>query len=231
MKFYAQVFLLIFILNRLVLSQTLDSIQVIRSFQIGVGKILNTLALQENYNDVEYIEGWDFNAHYLFHNLTRLELKYSYFQKIDILPFWKSAELQNYNMNFHYIISNESGSFFIYPMFGVAYTKFSAFQLIDKNFQKIADDKIFYQWGMNAGLGAEVHIKFLTLFLDYNMRVTKITSDNTTNIRNVGFSAGIRLFYFQLHWHKDPSDKDKKHLKRRKRRNMFDRLYDRYHWF
>lgn len=218
-------------------SQTLDSIQIIRSFQIGAGRTISTLALQENYNDVEYISGWDFNANYLFHNLTRLEFKYCNFEKIDILPFWKNAHLQNFNLNFHFIISNQSGSFFIYPLFGVAYTKFQSFQLIDKNFQKINQNRTYYQLGLNAGLGAEVHLKFMSIFVDYNMRVTKITSDNVTNVRNVSFTAGLRLFYFQLHWHKEnitPENKispQKHHPKKRKRKKLFDVLHDHYHWF
>lgn len=212
-------------------SQTLDSIQIIRSFQIGAGRIVNTLALQETYDDVAYINGWDFNANYLFHNLTRLEFKYCSFEKTDILPFWKNAHLQNFNMNYHYVISNKDGLFFIYPMFGIAYTRFSSFQLIDKDFRPVQQDKIYYQWGLNAGLGAELHIRFFSVFIDYNMRVTKIITDNTTNVRNVGFSVGIRLFYFQLHWHKENDLKQKSRLKKQKPRRLFDRLHDRYHWF
>lgn len=211
-------------------AQTLDSIQVIRSFQTGGGRIISTLSLQENYNDVEYISGWELNANYLFHNLTRLEFKFCTFEKTNILPFWKDAQLQNFNLNFHYITSNQTGSFFLYPLFGLSYTKFSSFQLIDKNFNKINQDKIFTQFGFNAGLGAEVHFKFLSIYADYNMRITKITSDNTTNVRNVSFSAGIRLFYFRMHWHKEDVSKKAK-IKKRKRRKLFDILHDRYHWF
>lgn len=212
-------------------SQTFDSVQIIRSFQIGAGRIISTLALQENYNDVEYISGWDFNANYLFHNLTRLEFKYCTFEKVDILPFWKNAQLQNFNLNFHYVTSNETGSFFLYPLVGIAYTQFSSFQLIDKNFNKINQDRKYFQLGLNGGLGAEVHLKFLSIFVDYNMRVTKITSDNTPNVRNVSFSGGIRLFYFKLHWHTNTEGHKNHYLKKRKRRKLFENLYDRYHWF
>lgn len=225
-----KIFYILIILANSMLAQVLDSIQIVRSFQIGVGRIINTLALQENYNDVEYITGWDFNANFLFHNLTRIELKYCSFEQTDILPFWKNVQLQNFNLNYHYVISSNDGVFFIYPLFGVAYTKFSSFQLLDKNFQRIHQNKIYYRWGLNAGLGAELHLKFFSIFVDYNMRITKITSDNTPNVRNVGFSAGIRIFYFQLYWHKNPPSPSHK-IKKRKRRHLFDRLNDRYHWF
>lgn len=229
-----KIFLIPFIFCVSVSAQTLDSVQVIRSYQIGAGRILSTLALQENYNDVEYLTGWDFNANFLFHNLTRIEFKYCNFEKTDILPFWKNAHLQNFNLNYHVVISNETGSFFIYPLFGAAYTVFQSYQVMDKNFQSINQNKTFTQLGLNGGLGVEVHAKFLSIFVDYNMRVTKITSDNTPNVRNVSFSAGIRLFYFQLYWHKEKL-RDKKHkkppLKKRKRKKVFEMLHDRYHWF
>ncbi|RME15144.1 MAG: hypothetical protein D6799_06360, partial [Bacteroidetes bacterium] len=117
-----KILLIPFLLGVSVCAQTLDSIQIIRSFQVGAGRILSTLALQENYNDVEYLTGWDWNANYLFHNLTRIEFKYCNFEKTDILPFWKNAHLRNFNLNYHVVISNETGSFFIYPLIGLAYT-------------------------------------------------------------------------------------------------------------
>lgn len=230
MYLYTFIFIIITSLN--VCAQTLDSIGIIRSFQIGAGRIINTLSLQENNNDVEYLTGWDFNANYLFNNLLRIEFKYNNFTPTDIFPFWQNAHLENFNLNLHKVISNEEGFFFIYPMIGMAYTKFSAFQKIDKNFNTINQNKTFYQFGLNAGLGAEWHIKFFSVFIDYNMRVTKITSDNSTNVRNVGFSLGARLFYFQLYWHKSKSPSTpKKHIKKLKRKKLFERLHDRYHWF
>lgn len=94
------------------------------------------------------------------------------------------------------------------------------------------------------GGGAEFHIRFFSIFVNYNMRVTKITSDNTPNVRNVSFSAGIRLFYFKMFWKKEkakdidnPEIKENKinipksKHKKRKRRVLFERLHDRYHWF
>jgi hypothetical protein len=222
--------ILLFLIQNFI-AQTLDSIQVIRSFQIGAGKIINTLSLQQNNNDLEYITGWDFNANYLFHNLTRIEFKYCTFDKLDILPYWKNVHLQNINFNYHHIISNQDGTFFIYPTIGLSYSIFSAFQVIDKNFSTINQNKTFAQIGGNAGLGAEVHIKFFSIFVDYNMRVTKITDNTPVGLRNVGFSAGLRIFYFQMHWHKDEYFKKKNHLKKRKRRKLFDILHDRYHWF
>ncbi|GAB4208822.1 MAG: hypothetical protein Fur0023_20670 [Bacteroidia bacterium] len=226
-----KIFLILFIFGVSVSAQTLDSVQIVRSFQIGAGRILSTLALQENYDDVEYIIGWDFNTNFLFHNLTRIEFKYCNFEKTDILPFWKNAHLQNFNLNYHVVISNETGSFFIYPSIGAAYTLFQSYQVMDKNFRSVNTDKTYTQLGLNGGLGAELHAKFFSIFVDYNMRVTKITSDNTPNVRNVGFSAGIRLFYFQLHWRKNNVSPQKKNIKKRKRRKVFDLLHDRYHWF
>ncbi len=218
-------------LNFLSIAQILDSIQIVRSFQIGAGRIINILALQENFDDVENILGWNYNANFLFHNLSRIEFSYCTFEPTDVSPFWKNIHFQNLNLNYQYIISSEDGVFFIYPYFGAAYTLFSGFQIIDKNFQTIQTNKKYNQPGFNAGLGAEVHLRFFSIFVDYNMRVTKITPDNAVNLRNVGFSAGIRLFYFQLHWHKEQSN-DKKHpFKKHKKRKLFDILHDRYHWF
>ncbi len=210
----------------------MDSIQIIRSIQIGAGRTITTLSLQENYNEVEFLAGWDFNGNYLFNNLLRLEFKYNKFLPENILPFWQNAHLENFNINFHKVISNEEGFFFIYPVIGLAYTKFFAYQKIDKNFIPINQNKTYYNFGLNAGLGVEWHIKFLSLFIDYNMRITKITSDNTTNLRNVSFSAGMRLFYFQFYWYKTPSKiAEKKRKQKLKRRKLIEILHDRYHWF
>ena len=242
MLFY-RIIIFIFISVKL-LAQTLDSVQIIRSFQIGAGRSISTIALQENNYDVEFVKGWDFNANYLFKDLSRVEFQYCRYSPIDILPIWKQAHLENFNWNYHYIISNEDGSFFIYPNVGIAYTKFRSFQVMDKNFNTINAVKTYFQWGFNMGGGAEFHIRFFSIFVNYNMRVTKITADNTPNVRNVSFSAGIRLFYFKMFWKKEKvNDIDnpevkknkinipKSKHKKRKRRVLFDRLHDRYLWF
>lgn len=242
MIFYRIIFF-IFIGIKL-LAQMLDSVQVIRSIQLGVGRSVSTISLQENNYDVEFVKGWEFNANYLFRDLSRVEFQYYYFSPIDILPFWKQAQLENFNWNYQYIVSNEDGSFFIYPYVGIAYTKFRSFQLMDKNFNTINANRTYFQWGFNVGGGAEFHIRFFSIFVNYNMRVTKITSDNTPNVRNVSFSAGIRLFYFKMFWKKErikdidsPEIKENKvkvpksKPKKRRRRVLFDRLHDRYHWF
>ncbi|GIV28201.1 MAG: hypothetical protein KatS3mg027_2015 [Bacteroidia bacterium] len=226
-----KIILFLFIFFNFLNAQVLDSIQIIRSFQIGIGRIINILALQQNSDDVEYITGWNFNANYLFPNLSRIEISYCTFEPIDISSFWQKVHFWNINVNYHHIISTQDGTFFIYPYFGAAYSQFKGFQLLDKNFKRVMENKTYNQFGFNAGLGAEWHLRFLTFFVDYNMRITRILPYNSISLRNVGFSAGIRLFYFQLHWHKHPENLHKSKHKKRKRRKLFDILHDRYHWF
>lgn len=231
--------------NNIFFSQTIDSVQAVHAFQIGAGRIINTLSLQENFNEVIFLTGWDFNANYMFKNLTRLEFKFCNFENTDILPFWNKAHLQNFNLNYHLIISNEKGSLFIYPNFGLALSKFNAYQILNPQFQSIDQNKTFYTYGLNAGLGAEIHFKYFSLFADYNMRFTQITPKSNYSLKNVGFSFGARLFYIKVFWRKEknnsekisaptpqsPINPEKPHKKKRKRKKLFDFLHDRYHWF
>lgn len=192
------------------------------TFQIGTGRILSLFFIPEGDNESNYLTGWDLKASYGITDAWRIEANTFLFNQTDIHPVLKSLKINIFNLNAHYMMSNKANTVFLYPIMGAGLGQLSAYrkEIDSVNYHHINKNYI----DINIGVGFEYRIEFLAIFADYNLKMSKIFSNQTFSPRNIGLSFGIKLMFPELQVKKD--DTHKKH-----RKKFWERLHDRYHWF
>ena len=164
---------------------------------IGVGITNSAIFLQRNTLEDGNIKGLTGTLTYDASKKIRINIDYTRYQKIDIVPTWYDIHASTLEANMSILWYSKGGLCF-YPMAGLSYNVFKGnFTGLD-DFQNLAakypgQRYITTRWlGFNAGVGMEYIIKPFAIFGNAKMRVGFSDGNSQLNIMDVCFNAGIR---------------------------------------
>jgi hypothetical protein len=164
---------------------------------ISAGVTRSLVYLNRNVKENNDATGYSFGLIYGGSRLTRVTVEYTHYKELNIQPTWIGIRASCIEANVHAIARFKNVKAYFYPMAGLSYNMFSGYFTGRNDFLNLSqrypiNQVVSTNWtGLNVGTGYEHHIKKISLYVEYKMKVGLAEKKNL-NIMDVCFGFGIR---------------------------------------
>ncbi len=165
----------------------------------GVCRSRSVLFLTRNIKEDNDARGWGFNMVYGLTRVIRFNTEYSVYQSINIKPTWLNVRAHSWEVNLNFLSSTLNGKTKFYPLAGFSYNVFDGYFTGTNDHLNLRalyepNTQVRTRWlGVNTGVGIEHHVKYLSFFGEFKMRVGVSEGYRALSLLDVCFSGGVRL--------------------------------------
>jgi len=164
---------------------------------IGVGMANSVVFLTRNTSEKNNALGLVTALTYGISKLYRVDVSYTYYNSIDIVPTWFRIKANTIEANLH-VMFKSKGSLYFYPLFGLSYNVFRGYFTGKDDYLNLAsiyqkNQNVTSRWlGVNTGIGMEYVVKPIVFFAGFKMRVGIPERGRGLDILDVCYTFGIR---------------------------------------
>ncbi len=194
---------------------------------VGASANLSSINIFRNYTENPYHLGWSLRTSYLTKNNMRFSLEYFRTPSFQLAPTWKNVSSNNIVLSYNALAHVIDQDVIVYTVSGICFQYWKGFYTGQNDF---SDARFFYEensWVRNKNLCLDLGIGFekpfpgFNLYGDFRYRFADI--DNRFGIIDAFYQLGISFPIYP----KTETNSRNKH----KRKNIFNKLSDKYTWF